>query len=113
MLSKSTNFIYEITNLSQNKVDEINAINPKREKVIKRIKAVKEYGGVFNYVAPEKKIMLYNLKMVDSYMPEIVGSILLVFYLHRISRISQIVDYIHENTNLMARLQYEDKEWLV
>ena len=110
--SKNTNFIFEITNLSPSKVDEINAINPKRNKLTERIKAIKRGGGAFKYIKPEKKIMLYNLKMVDSYMPEIIGSMLLAFYQYRISKVHKIVDHIHENTDLMNRLQYEDKIWL-
>ena len=64
-------------------------------------------------VAPEKKTMQYNLKMVDSLMPEIIGSILLTFYTHRIASISKIVDHIHNNTDLIDLIQYEDKEFLI
>ncbi len=111
--SGNTNFIFEIKNLSRDKVDEINAIDTKRTKLTDRIKAIEKYGGVFNYIAPEKKTMLYNLKMVDSFMPEIIGDILLAFYKHRISAVSKIVDYIHSNTNLQERIQYEDKVFLI
>jgi DNA (cytosine-5)-methyltransferase 1 len=110
--SGNTNFKFEIEHLSWDKVDEINSINTKN-KLTDRIKAIDNYGGVFNYIAPEKKTMEYNLKMVDSLMPEIIGSILLAFYSQRISSISQIVDYIHGNTDLSDRLNYEDKNWLV
>jgi DNA (cytosine-5)-methyltransferase 1 len=110
--SGNTNFKFEIKHLSWDKVDEINSINTKN-KLTDRIKAIDNYGGVFNYIAPEKKTMEYNLKMVDSLMPEIIGSILLAFYSQRISSISQIVDYIHGNTDLSDRLNYEDKNWLV
>jgi DNA (cytosine-5)-methyltransferase 1 len=51
--------------------------------------------------------------MVDFLMPEVIGSILLVFYKYRISSIAKIIDYIHENTNLINELQYEDKTFLV
>ena len=51
--------------------------------------------------------------MVDLTMPRIIGSILLAFYKNRISAISEIVDYIHESTDLQKTLQYEDKDWLV
>ena len=111
--SGNTNFKFEVMNLSQDKVDEINAIDTKKNKLTNRIKAIEGYGGVFKYVAPEKDTMLYNLKMVDSQMPEIIGSILLAFYQQRISKISQVVNYIHEQTDLQDRIQYEDKDWLV
>ncbi|MGL6339446.1 MAG: HpaII family restriction endonuclease, partial [Waterburya sp.] len=110
--SGNTNFIFEIENLAKDKVDEINAINTKT-KLTDRIKAIEKYGGSFKYIAPEKKAMEYNLKMVDFLMPEVIGSILLVFYKYRISSIAKIIDYINENTNLINDLQYEDKTFLV
>ena len=111
--SGNTNFIFEIENLSKDRVDEINAIDTKRTKLTDRIKAIEKHGGIFRYVAPEKKTMLYNLKMVDSFMPEIIGDMLLAFYKHRISAVSKIVDHIHNSTNLRERIQYEDKIFLI
>ncbi|WP_319422909.1 HpaII family restriction endonuclease [Pleurocapsa sp. FMAR1] len=110
--SGNTNFIFEIKNLAKDKVDEINAIDT-RTKLTDRIKLIEQYGGIFKYVAPEKKTMEYNLKMVDSLMPEIIGSILLTFYKHRKNSISDIIDYIHNNTDLIEQIKYEDKIFLV
>ena len=107
--SGNTNFIFEVKNLSPGKIDEINSINSKF-KLTDRIKAIEQYGGVFNYVAPEKKTLEYNLKMVDLAMPKIIGSILLAFYKNRISAISEIVHYIHEHTDLKNAINYEDKD---
>ena len=110
--SGNTNFIFEIKNLSKGKIDEINNINT-RTKLTDRIKAIEKYGGVFEYIAPEKKTFEYNLKMVDLAMPTIIGSILLAFYKNRISAMSEIIDYIHEHTNLQQTIKYEGKDWLV
>ena len=110
--SGNTNFIFEIENLTTNKIDEINNIKT-RKKLTDRIKKIEQYGGKFKYVAPEKKTLEYNLKMVDLSMPRIIGSILLAFYKNRISAISKIVDYIHDHTDLQQRIQYEDKDWLI
>ena len=110
--SSNTNFIFEVKNLSADKMDEINSINTKK-KLTDRIKAIEQYGGAFEYIAPEKKTLEYNLKMVDLAMPKIIGSVLLAFYKERISNISQIVDYIHNRTNLQELVQYEDKGWLI
>ncbi|MEM7591743.1 MAG: HpaII family restriction endonuclease [Cyanobacteria bacterium P01_A01_bin.83] len=110
--SGNTNFIFEIKNLSKDKIDEINSINTKT-KLTDRIQAIEQYGGVFNYVTPEKKTLEYNLKMVDLAMPRIIGSILIAFYKNRISKISEIIDHIHEHTGLKDIIQYEDKDWLV
>ena len=51
--------------------------------------------------------------MVDSFMPEIIGIMLLTFYKHRIFGVSKIVDHIHNNSNLQERIQYEDKIFLI
>ena len=110
--SGNTNFIFEVKNLSKDKIDEINNINT-RTKLTDRIKAIEKYGGVFKYIAPEKKTLEYNLKMVDLSMPQVIGSILLAFYKNRISAISEILDHIHEHTDLKEIIRYEDKDWLV
>ena len=110
--SGNTNFIFEIENLAKNKIDEINNIKT-RTKLTDRIKKIEQSGGKFKYISPEKKTLEYNLKMVDLSMPKIVGSILLAFYKNRISSISNIVDYIHDNTDLQNIIQYEDKDWLI
>ena len=110
--SGNTNFIFEIENLDKDKVEEINAINT-RNKLTDRIKKIEQYGGVFKYIAPEKKTMHYNLKLVDSLMPELISNILLTFYKYRISSISQIIEYIHDHTDLINQIQYEDKNFLV
>ncbi len=57
--------------------------------------------------------MQYNLKMVDSFMPEIVGGMLLAFYKYRISAVNKVVDHIHNNTNLIDQIRYEDKNFLI
>lgn len=110
--SGNTNFIFEVKNLAPEKIDDINNINT-RTKLTDRIKAIEQYGGKFHYVAPEKKTLEYNLKMIDLAMPKIIGSILLAFYKKRISAISKIVDHIHEHTDLQDIIQYEDKDWLI
>ena len=110
--SGNTNFIFEIQNLSPTLIDKINNINT-RTKLTDRIKAIEQYGGSFHYVAPEKKTLEYNLKMVDLAMPKIIGYILLAFYKNRISAISKILDYLHEDTDLKNVIQYEDKDWLI
>ncbi|BAZ45209.1 C-5 cytosine-specific DNA-methylase [Chondrocystis sp. NIES-4102] len=110
--SGNTNFIFEIENLPKEQVDIINAINTKT-KLTDRIKAIEKNGGTFKYLAPEKKAMEYNLKMVDFLMPNLIGCILLIFYKHRISSLTKIIDYLDENTNVISELGYEDKNFLI
>lgn len=109
--SGNTNFIFEVLGLDKNKIDEINSIDTKH-KLIDRIEAIEAYGGTLKYISPEKETMNYNLKIVDSLMPQIIGRILLAFYKNRISSISKIVDFIHEEGELMNEIKYEDKQYL-
>ncbi|MCU0323486.1 MAG: HpaII family restriction endonuclease [Chitinophagaceae bacterium] len=109
--SGNTNFIFEVSNLDKSKIDEINAIDTKT-KLRDRIEAIEAFGGTLKYLCPEKETMNYNLKMVDSLMPQIIGRILLAFYKNRISSISKIVDFIHEEGVLMSEISYEDKQYL-
>lgn len=109
--SGNTNFIFEVIGLDKNKVDEINAVDTKT-KLKDRIELIEAYGGVFHYQGPEKDTMNYNLKMVDSLMPLIIGKILLAFYKKRIASIAHIIDDIHNEGILMSEIQYEDKEYL-
>lgn len=106
--SGNTNFIFEIENLDINKIDEINAINT-NTKLKDRIEKIENDGGLFRYVGAEKETMTYNLKMVDSLMPEIIGAILLAFYKNRHIAIFQIVDFIHSQSLLNAQINYGDK----
>jgi DNA (cytosine-5)-methyltransferase 1 len=106
--SGNTNFIFKIENLNFEKMDEINAIKT-ATKLKDRIIAIENNGGVFKYIGAEKDTMTYNLKMVDSLMPEIIGHILYAFYKHRISSITKIVDFIHEKNTLNQQINYGDK----
>jgi DNA (cytosine-5)-methyltransferase 1 len=110
--SGNTNFIFKIQNLSDTKIDEINAINT-ATKLRDRIIAIENNGGVFKYIGAEKDTMTYNLKMVDSLMPEIIAHILYAFYKHRISALSKIVDFIHEKNELNQQINYGDKAVLI
>ena len=109
--SGNTNFIFEVINLDKSKIDEINSIDTKT-KLRDRIKTIEAYGGILKYLNPEKETMNYNLKMVDSLMPQIIGRILLAHYKERISPIFKIIDFIHEDGELMSEIKYEDKQYL-
>ncbi len=110
--SGNTNFIYEIQSLDSSKIDEINKIAT-RTKLKDRINLIEKLGGSFHYIGAEKETMNYNLKMVDSLMPEIIGHILLAFYQQRISSLSKIVESIHKEGTLNKEIKYGDKQSLV
>jgi DNA (cytosine-5)-methyltransferase 1 len=110
--SGNTNFIFEIKNLNTALIAEINNISTKT-KLKDRIEKIISCGGQFNFLKTEKNTMDYNLKMVDSNMPEIIGYILLAFYRNRISKLTDIVDFICEKTDILIKLSINDKEMLI
>ncbi|CAA6805343.1 MAG: DNA-cytosine methyltransferase (EC [uncultured Sulfurovum sp.] len=110
--SGNTNFMFEIVNLDNNKITEINSIST-RTKLKDRIESIITNGGVFNYLKAEKDTMNYNLKMVDNILPNIIGYLLMTFYGNRVSKISNIVDYLCDNTDILNELDIDDKEMLI
>lgn len=97
--SGNTNFIFKINGLNKIFLDEINAIDT-ATKLKDRINKIEALGGTFEYVGAEKDTMDFNLKMVDSQMPQIIGKVLLCFYKDRISSLKAISKKLLEkNTN--------------
>jgi DNA (cytosine-5)-methyltransferase 1 len=110
--SGNTNFLFEIIGLDKKHMDEINSIDI-GHKLKKRIQMINLLGGKFKFKGAEKKVMDYNLKMVDSLMPDIVGFILLHFYRDRISSLSDIVNTMHDKGELNDLISYGDKKALI
>lgn len=109
--SGNTNFLFKVHDFDKTKLDEVNAIDTKH-KLKDRLQFIYGFGGSLQYDGAEKETMTYNLKMADSYMPQIVGHILLAFYKDRISSISTIVDHIHKEGKLQQEINYSDIDFL-
>jgi DNA (cytosine-5)-methyltransferase 1 len=109
--SGNTNFIFKVEGFDKNKLDEVNAIDT-ANKLKDRLEFIYESGGKLIYEGAEKETMTYNLKMVDSFMPQIIGHVLLAFYKERISSLPKILDYIHREGKLQKDINYTDKDFL-
>jgi DNA (cytosine-5)-methyltransferase 1 len=109
--SGNTNFIFRVDGFDKKKLDEVNSIDTKF-KLKDRLNFIHEFGGMFSYEGAEKETMTYNLKMVDSFMPQIIGHVLLAFYKERISSIPKIIEYIHNEGILQKEINYTDKVFL-
>jgi DNA (cytosine-5)-methyltransferase 1 len=109
--SGNTNFIFKVNGFNKSKLEEVNQIDS-THKLKDRLDFIYQSGGSLAYEGAEKDSMTYNLKMVDSHMPNIMGHILLAFYRERISSIKNIVDYIHDEGVLKTEIGYEDKPFL-
>ena len=97
--SGNTNFVFKINGIKKDYIDEINTINTPT-KLKDRIIKIEELGGNFEYMGAERDTMDFNLKMVDSEMPEIIGRMLLCFYKGRISSLKAITQKMAEESNI-------------
>lgn len=98
--SGNTNFIFKINGIKNKKtaIDKVNSIDSVT-KLKDRINKIEELGGTFEYIGAEKDTMDFNLKMVDSEMPELVGKILLCFYKERVSSLEIIAEKLINEKN--------------
>ena len=95
--SGATNFIYEVTGLSDIKMTEINSINTKT-KIMDRIRAILENGGIMQYCKTANDIFSGNLMMIDSRMEELLAELLLYSYANNELDCKEIIKHL-EITN--------------
>lgn len=107
---RTTNFIFKVTGLTESQAVEINLINTQK-KIKDRMKAINALGGVLTFVGMEHQGFERNLIMVDSYMPQIIGSMLLYYYKEDIKNCHDLVRIIGERDPLKYGdpLMYEYK----
>ncbi|TAF94411.1 MAG: HpaII family restriction endonuclease [Cytophagia bacterium] len=104
--SGNTNFIFKINGVNKSYIDEVNAIDT-ATKLKDRLHRIEELGGTFEYIGAERDTMGFNLKMVDSEMPKIIGQILLLFYKERTSSLADITN------KLLGDTKNEDRKILL
>lgn len=100
--SKATNFNFKIEGavLSDKDIININAINPRRDKVIKRVEAIKNKGGVLIFDKVDNNIFRNNLIMLDGHLPDIVAHLLLEQLNSGISTLKELAEILTENNPL-------------
>ncbi|MEH6304363.1 HpaII family restriction endonuclease [Olivibacter sp. CPCC 100613] len=78
--SRTTNFIYRVNGIAftDEEITAINAIKTKR-KIKDRITEIQNKGGQFEYIGMESEIFEGNLKMLESFLPNILANFLLNF----------------------------------
>lgn len=77
--SNHTNFIYEVENLDPNYINQINSIDT-RTKLVDKYNLIKNLGGNIKFSRMECDNFDYNLRLIDSNMPEYLGEVLLNSY---------------------------------
>lgn len=88
---KSTNFIYEVSNVDDTilKINEIDT----RSKIKDRISKLLELNAGLKFYSMENKVFMNNLTLIDSRLPEIISELLLMFLevWHRKLKFLQII----------------------
>lgn len=77
--SSNTNFVYEIKGINDEQMNQINKINT-RTKLLDRYHKIISFDGKIKFVDMESANFKYNLRMIDSNMPEYIANVLLRSY---------------------------------
>jgi len=95
--SEATNFVYEVTGITNTQMNAINAINTS-SKIIDRINQINTYGGALTYCRTANATFSSNLMMVDSLMEKIIAEMLLYYYQTNTKNCNDVINHI-EGTN--------------
>lgn len=100
--SKATNFNFKIedVSLSDDDIASINSLNPKRNKVIDRVYAIKNKGGRFVFDKVDNSTFRNNLIMLDGDLPSIIAHLLLEQLDSGISALKELADLITKTNPL-------------
>lgn len=100
--SKVTNFNFKVTgaNLSDDEITAINSINPKRNKVIERVNAIKKKGALLVFDKVDNSTFRNNLVMLDGDLPAIIANLLLEQLNTGVSTLKELAEKITETNPL-------------
>ena len=96
--SKSTNFNFKIegAQFSDEEINGINSLNPKRNKVIDRVNAIKAKGGKLVFDRVDNPTFYNNLIMLDDGLPSVIACLLLEQLNSGVSTLKELVNRITE-----------------
>ena len=96
--SKATNFNFRIegATLSDEDIVYVNSINPTRDKVIKRVDAIKQKGGILVFDKVDNSTFHNNLIMLDGDLPAIISHLLLEQLNTGISTLKELAEKLTE-----------------
>ena len=119
--SGATNLNFKIVgaDLSDEDIEQINSINSPKDKVIKRVQAIKEKGGSLVFDKTDNPIFARNLNMLDCAMQRFVAALLLEQLESGVSTLPELVhlcaekDVLHVGcTNDVETYEYKAKHLL-
>ncbi len=100
--SKATNFNFKVegATISEEDITGINSLNPKRNKVIDRVNAIKNKGGRLVFDKVDNPTFRNNLVMLDGDLPAIIAHLLLEQLNSGISTLKELAEKLTENNPL-------------
>ena len=100
--SKATNFNFKIEggDFSDEEINRINALSPKKKKVIKRFKAIKDNGGRLIFDKVDNPTFRNNLIMLDGDLPAIIAHLLLEQLNSGISNLKELAEKLAQENPL-------------
>ena len=100
--SKATNFNFKIhgTALSDEDIAYVNSLNPKRNKVIDRVNAIKRKGCKLVFDKVDNRTFRNNLVMLDGDLPIIIANLLLEQLNSGISTLKELTEQITKTNPL-------------
>lgn len=106
--SQHTNFRYLVKGLTKDDIKLINSINT-RTKLLDRITEIEERQGIITFDKVLSDTFDYNLRMVDSKMPEYLGNMLLSSYMNNEKDIRKLfLSYLPKTDESFAIKKLED-----
>lgn len=107
--SNATNFTYKIsTELSDKEIERINKISTK-SKIQDRIKEIVKAGGELSFKEVSNCIFNNNLILVDSFLPNILGEIVLDYFSTERKNVKEITESISKKNPLNYDICYNHK----
>ena len=110
--SGNTNFIYRVTGIDPDCIDEVNNIDSS-SKLKSRVAKIQALGGQLTFEKTEKETLNYNLKLVDSFMPVIVAYMLHQFHVNRSATIEENLIAVHQAGDLNKEIGYGELDVLI
>jgi hypothetical protein len=108
--SGATNFVYKVVDCDKTDED----LKSCNDALTVRDKAKHIYGlgGSLEYCGMDSEGFRKNLRKIDSNFPEIIAEIIKHYYNGKGSRISDLVDYISEDTGFCAKLDLNKSDFV-
>lgn len=96
--SGATNFVYEVSGISDELAEQINEIDSKT-KILDRIQMILS-NGTMKYSHMKNKVFSGNLMLIDTYMEDIIAYMLLLYYKNQATDCDKLIKIMEEQNPL-------------